>query len=82
MISVQVITDSPVPLIRTLHVDFFNLIRDSFVFRLISRNASMEPLIVSSPVYMAKFTKPSDRIPMFFVFFFDRLVDMLMPDQA
>ena len=63
-------------------MDFFNLISDSFIFRLISRSASLEPFIVSSPGYMTKFTKRSDRITMLFVFFFDCLVDMPMPDQA
>ena len=60
----------------------FDLIRDPFIFLLISRSAPMEPLIVSSPGYMTKFTKRSDRITMLFVFFFDCLVDMPMPDQA
>ena len=63
-------------------MDFFNLINNSFIFCLISRSASLEPFIVSSPGYMAKFTKCSDRITMFFVFFFDCLVDMPMSDQA
>ena len=63
-------------------MDFFNLISDSFIFRLISMSASLEPFIVNSPGYMTKFTKRSDRITMLFVFFFDCLVDMPMPDLA
>ena len=42
----------------------------------------MEPFIVSSPGYMTQFAKCSDRITILFVFFFDCLVDMPMPDQA
>ena len=49
VISLQIITYSPVPLIRALRVDLFNFISDSFVFQFISRSASMEPFIVSSP---------------------------------
>ena len=42
----------------------------------------MEPFIVSRPRYMTEFTKRSNRITMLFVFFFDRLIDMPIPDQA
>ncbi len=82
VISVQIITYSPVPLIRAFHVDLFNLISDFFIFHLISRSVSMEPFIVSRPRYMTEFTKRSNRITMLFVFFFDRLIDMPIPDQA
>lgn len=63
-------------------MDFFNLISDSFIFRLISRSASMEPFIVSSSGYMTKFAKRSDWITMLFVCFFDCLIDISVSDQT
>jgi hypothetical protein len=63
-------------------VDLFSLISDSFIFHLISRSISIQPFIVCGTAYMPQFTKCSDRITMCFVFFFDCLIDMCIPNQA
>ena len=82
MITFQIIPYSAVALIRTGHMDLFNLLSDSFVFCFISRDASAKPFVVCSTAYMPQFAERSDRITMFFVFFFDRLIDLPVPDQA
>ena len=82
VIPVQIITYSPVSLIRTLPMDFFYLLGNLFVFFLISWNTPMQPFIVCSPAHLSQPAKGNDRISVLFMFFFDRLIDLLMPDQT
>lgn len=82
MIPFQIIPNPAVTFVRTFQMDFFNLISNPFVFRLISRDISMQPFIVCGTTYMPKLTKLTDRIAMSFVLFFDSLVDLYIPYQA
>ena len=82
MISFQIITDPAVTLVRTLHMDLLNRISNPFVFHLISRNISTQPFIVCGTTYIPKLTKWANRIAMFFVFFFDSLIDLCILYQA
>ena len=82
MIAFQIIPYSAIALIRTGHVDLFNLISDSFIFCFIGRDVSVKPFVVCCTAYLSQFAKCPDRITMLFVFLFDCLVDLSMPDQA
>ena len=52
MITLQIIPDSSVAFIRSLRVDFFNLICNPLVFCFISGNAPVKPFVVSGTAYM------------------------------
>ena len=52
MITLQIIPDSSVAFIRSLRVDLFNLICNTFVFCVISGNAPVKPFVVSGTAYM------------------------------
>ena len=82
MITFQIIPYSAVALIRTGHMDLFNLLSDSFVFCLTSRDASVKPFIVCRTAYLSQLAKNSYWITIRFVFFLDCLIDVSMPDQA
>ena len=82
MVTFQIISYSAVTFFRILPMDLFYFIGDSVVFCFLNRGISAQPFIVCCPAYMPELTKSTDRITMLFVFFFDRLVDLSMPDQA
>ena len=82
MVTFQIIPYSSIALVRTFHVDLFNLISNPFVFCFISRNAPVEPFIVCSTAYMAQLAKRTDRISMIFMFFLNRLIGIPVSDQA
>ena len=82
VILLQIILYSTITLIGTFRVDLLDHIGNPFVLCFIGRNTSVEPFVVCCTAYMPKLAERSDRITMLFVFFFDRLVDLSMPDQA
>ena len=82
MIPFQIITKPAVTFVRAFHMDLFNLISNPLVFRLISRDVSMQPFIICGTTYMTKLTKLTDRIVMLFVLFFDSLIDLCIPYQT
>ena len=82
VVALQIIPYSAVTHIGTGHVDFFNLFSDPLIFDFISRDASVKPFVVGCTAYMPQLAKRPDRITMFFVFLFDRLIDLSVPDQA
>ena len=82
VIRLQIIIYSTITFIGTFRVDFLDHIGNPIVLCFIGRNTSVEPFVVCGPVHMAQLAKRSDRISLFFVFFLDRLIDLLMPDQA
>ena len=63
-------------------MNLFYLISNKSILLFTFRNFSMQPFIVSGSGNSAKFTKCSDWIIMFFVFFFDCLIYMFMTNQA
>ena len=82
MVTFQIIPYSSITLVRAFHVDFFNFISYPFVFYFISRNAPVEPFIVSRTAYMTHLAKCYDGISMLFMLFFDCLIALSVPDQA
>ena len=82
MITFKVITYSTIAFIRAFLMNLFNFFCDSFVFFLTRRNTSVEPLVVSSTTYVPKPAKRLDWITMCFMLFFDRLIDVFVPDQT
>ena len=82
VILLQINLYSTITLIGTFRVDLLDHIGDPFVLCFIGRNTSAEPFVVCGPVHMAQLAKRSDRISMLFMFFLNRLIDLLMSDQA
>ena len=75
VIRLQIILYSTIAFIGTFQVDLL-------VLCFIGRNTSVEPFVVCCTAYMPKLAKRSDRISMLFMFFLNRLIDLLMSDQA
>ena len=82
MITLKVITYSTIAFIRAFFMNLFNFFCDSSVFFLTRRNTSVEPFVVSSTTYVPKPAKRLDWITMRFMLFFDRLIDVFVPDQT
>ena len=82
MITFQIIPYSAVTFIRVLHMDLRDRICNPLVLYLIGRGIPVEPFIVCSPAHLSQPAKGIDRISVLFIFFFDRLIDLLMPDQT
>ena len=82
MITLKVITYSTIAFIRAFLMNLFNFFCDSSVFFLTRRNTSVEPFVVSSTTYVPKPAKRLDWITMRFMLFFDRLIDVFVPDQT
>ena len=82
MIPLQIVADPPVALVGALHVDLLYLIGNPPVIRFAGRDFPAQPLVVCRAAHMSQFTKRINRISVSFVFFFDRLIDLPMPDQA
>jgi len=82
VISVQFVSYSSIAFCRIVEMYLFDDLCNVGISDFVVRNISIKPFVVCRSRYFAQTAKSCDRIPICLMFFFDRLIDMFISDQA